>query len=154
MTDVTHSLHLEVADHIARHLGHVVPCFVSGVLIVSEHHGQMVIFCCRPVDELLLRAVQRRLLTSYQLCVGLALAEPDIQVTIRGDSVQGPYEPPRSMLTMPILTDNRVAGMMAIASVFPDAFGSVDLCKMSAVAARASATLDRTRHDGDGKGYV
>jgi GAF domain-containing protein len=132
----------ELAERTVRHLGQVTPCFVAGVLVVAEGQGQLVLLCCRPVDELFLRAVQQRLLTSYQLCVGLALAEPSIQVTVLGDSVGGPYEPPRSVLTMPLIARKRIVGIMGIASVFPDVFGSVDLCKMSSIAARAAALYD------------
>lgn len=132
---------VEIAERTAVQLGQAVSCFVASVLIVSENRGQLLLHCCRPVDELFLRAVQQRTLNSYQLCVGAASAAPTVQVTVRGDSVSGPYEPPRSILTMPIMVDKRIVGLMAIASVFPDAFDSDDLCKMSAVSARTSAYL-------------
>jgi GAF domain-containing protein len=142
MTNAMDSLTaVEIAERTAVQLGQVTPCFVASVLIVSENRGQLLLHCCRPVDELFLRAVQQRTLSSYQLCVGAASAAPTVQVTVRGDLVPGPYETPRSMLTMPILTGKRIAGIMAIASVFPDAFDSDDLCKMSAVSARASSDL-------------
>lgn len=131
-----------VAERTVRHLEQVTPCFVAGVLMVAERQGQLILSCCRPVDELFLRAVQQRLMTSYQLCVGPALAEPSIQMTVLGDSVSGPCELPRSLLTMPIIARKRIVGMMVVASVFPDVFGSVDLCKMSAVAARCADVYD------------
>ena len=105
----------------------------------------MVLFRVRPVDDLFVQALQRRLSLSYQLCVGPALVEPEIQVIMHGDSVPGPYEPPKSLLTMPILHDGRVTGMIAIASMFPEVFGSKDLCTMSDLAAQAATALERIR---------
>jgi len=129
---------IPVAERTVRHLAEVTPCFVAGALVVAEHQGSLVLYCCRPVDELFLRAVQQRLWNSYQLCVGRAIAEPDVTVKVLGDSVPGPYELPRSLLTMPIIAGRRVVGMMAVASVHPDVFESGDLCKMSAVGTRAA----------------
>jgi len=133
------------ADRIALCLSREIPCYVAGALLISDQGGTMVLLCCRLVDELFLRAVQRRLLSAYCLFAGPALAEPRVQAIVRGDVVSGPYEPPRSLLTMPVLVDRRVAGMLVVASVFPEAFGSADLCKMSSLAARASARLEQAR---------
>jgi GAF domain-containing protein len=140
MTLIDHTL--EIAERVARHLGQIASCSVSGVLIVSQHRGRMVLWCCRPVEELFLQAVQQRLLHSYQLSAGPALSEPPIEVTVRGEQVPGPYEPPRSFLTVPILAGGRVVGVLGVASIFPDLFTSTDLCKITAVAARAAETLD------------
>lgn len=109
--------------------------------------GQALLFCARPVDPLFLQAVQRRLLLSYQLYVGPALAEPEIEVTTYGNSVPGPYEPPRSLLTTPLLFDGYVSGILAIASIFPGAFCSKDMCVLSNLAAQVSAALARVRLD-------
>jgi len=136
----------QLTEQIARHLAQSTPCFAAGVLLVDDHRGQMVLFRVRPVDDLFVQALQRRLSLSYQLCVGPALAEPETQVVVHGDSVSGPYEPPKSLLTMPILHDGRVTGMIAIASVFPEVFGSKDLCIMSDLAAQAATALERIRH--------
>ena len=147
----------QLAERIVRHLAQATPCFAAGVLLVDDHRGwvhpcgwvhpsgQMVLFRVRPVDDLFVQALQRRLSLSYQLCVGPALVEPEIQVIMHGDSVPGPYEPPKSLLTMPILHDGRVTGMIAIASMFPEVFGSKDLCTMSDLAAQAATALERIR---------
>jgi hypothetical protein len=135
----------QLAEQIARHLAQATPCFAAGVLLVDDHRGQMVLFRVRPVDDLFVQALQRRLSLSYQLCVGPALVEPEIRVIVHGDSVPGPYEPPKSLLTMPILHDGRVTGMIAIASIFPEVFGSKDLCTMSDLAAQAATALERIR---------
>lgn len=136
----------QLTEQIARHLAQSTPCFAAGVLLVDDHRGQMVLFRVRPVDDLFVQALQRRLSLSYQLCAGPALAEPETRVVVHGDSVPGPYEPPKSLLTMPILHDGRVTGMIAIASVFPEVFGSKDLCTMSDLAAQAATALERIRH--------
>ena len=136
----------QLTEQIARHLAQSTPCFAAGVLLVDDHRGQMALFRVRPVDDLFVQALQRRLSLSYQLCVGPALAEPETRVVVHGDSVSGPYEPPKSLLTMPILHDGRVTGMIAIASVFPEVFGSKDLCIMSDLAAQAAIALERIHH--------
>ena len=135
----------QLAEWIVRHLAQATPCFAAGVLLVDDHRGQMLLLRVRPVDDLFVQALQRRLLLSYQLCAGPALAEPEIQVLVHGDSVPGPYEPPRSLLTMPILHDGRVTGMIAIASMFSEVFGSKDLCTLSDLAAQASIALEHIR---------
>jgi GAF domain-containing protein len=85
--------------------------------------------------------MQQRIVSIYRVCVGSAVVEPEIEVKILGDTVPGPYEPPRSFLAAPILCSGRIAGMIAVASVFPEAFCSRDLCTLSAVAAQASEAL-------------
>jgi len=132
-------------EAVLRCLGHMTPCFAAGLLLVGDRHGQIVLSRSRPVDDLFLQAVQQRLIRSYKLSVGTALAEPEVEVTIHGDSVSGPYELPRSLLTTPILTEGRVIGMIIIASVFPDAFCSGDLCTLSVLAAKASMLLSEAR---------
>jgi GAF domain-containing protein len=79
--------------------------------------------------------------------VGPAAVEPDIELTVLGEAVPGPYEPPRSLLATPVLCEGRVSGMIAVASLFPEAFCSRDLCTLSAVAAQASVALSRARPD-------
>jgi hypothetical protein len=149
MTDRHRSLDsCELAESLARCVSRETACFACGVLIVVNHHGQAVLFRSRPVDDLFLQAVQRRLLLSYQLYVGPALTEPEIQVTVYGDSVAGPYEPPRSLLTVPLLSEGRVVGVIAVASVFPEAFSPEDLCTLSALAAWASEALPHIRSNG------
>ncbi|MFX1353303.1 MAG: GAF domain-containing protein [Promethearchaeota archaeon] len=132
-----------IAETLLRFLSHMTPCFAAGVLLIDDRRGQIVLFRSRPVDDLFLQAVQQRLMLSYKLCVGTALAEPEIKVVILGDSVSGPYEPPRSLLTTPILSEGHVIGMIIIASVFPDAFCSGDLCTLSVFAARVSTSLSK-----------
>jgi GAF domain-containing protein len=119
----------------------MTPCFAAGVLLAGDQRGQIVLSRSRPVDDLFLQAVQQKLMLSYKLCVGTALIEPEIRVTVHGDSVSGPYEPPRSALTMPILSEGHVIGMIVIASVFPDAFCSGDLCTLSVLSAKISTAL-------------
>jgi hypothetical protein len=140
-----------IAEGVVRHLAQVTPSYATGALVVHNRRGQAVLYRCHPVDDLFLQAVQRRLLLSYQLCVGPALSEPELQVTIYGDAVSGPCELPRSMLTMPILSGGRVTGMIVTASVFPDAYTGTDLCTMSVLAAQTSEALEQARADG-GKG--
>lgn len=133
----------EIAAEVARHLGRVTPCYASGALVVHGRCAHMVLYRCRPVDDLFVQALQRRLLLSYRLCVGPAQSEPEIEVAVYGDAVSGPCELPRSILTMPLLSGGHVSGMIAAASVFPDAYSSTDLCTLSVLAAQASEALDR-----------
>jgi GAF domain-containing protein len=142
---------LEVAERVARHLGQVASCSVAGVLIVSQHRGRLVLWCCRPVDDLFLQAVEQRFLHSYQLSAGPARSEPPIEVTVRGELVSGPYELPRSFLTVPVLAAGRVVGILGVASIFPDVFSSTDLCKITAVAAQTAEILGSagSRDNGD-----
>jgi hypothetical protein len=139
-TAVDLDVHME---QVLRYLDRATRCSASGLLLANGHHAQVMLYRSRPVDDLFLQAMQQRIVSIYRVCVGPAAAEPEIEVTVLGDAVSGPYEPPRSLLTAPILCAGRVAGMLAIASVFPEAFCSRDLCTLSAVAAQASAALGR-----------
>jgi GAF domain-containing protein len=134
-------LRVRNAQQAAYWLVQTVPCFVGGLLLANERHGQIVLACARPVDDLFLEAVQRRVLDSYRLYAGPATIEPEMCVTVHGDRLSGPYELPRAMLTMPILFEGRVAGMFIVASVFRNAFRPEDLCAMSILAARMAASL-------------
>lgn len=133
-----------VADVLHR-LESATECFVAGLLLANCRSGQIVLSCARPVDDIFLQAVQQRLVRSYQLSAGPAVAEPAFDVTVFGEPLSGPYEPPRSVLTMPILLEGRVCGMIVIASVFPEVFANQDLVELSSVAAYISAALDQVR---------
>jgi hypothetical protein len=126
---------------VLRYLGQASGCSAAGLLLVERQHGQVVLLRARPIDDLFLQAVQKRLLSSYLVSVGPAVTEPEIEVITYGDAISGPYEPPRSVLTAPILCHGRVVGMVAIASVFAEVFDSQDLCTLSAVAAQISDLL-------------
>lgn len=134
---------LDVADpqQAVWHLTHIVPCFVGGLLLANGRHGQIVLACARPADDLFLEAVQQRLLASYRLYAGSSKADPEMQVSVHGDCISGPYELPRSMLTVPLLYQGRVFGAFIVASVFRNTFQSGDLCAMSILAARMAASL-------------
>jgi GAF domain-containing protein len=134
-----------IAETVLSYLRHTTPCFAAGVLLVDEGCAEVVLCRCRPVDDLFLQAMQQRLMRSYRLFAGTALAEPAVQVTVLGEAVSGPYEPPRSLLTTPILSGGPVSGMIAIASIFPDAFCSGDLCTLSVLAAKAAMSLGNAR---------
>ena len=132
---------------ILRYVGRIVRCSVAGLLLVDGQSGQVILFRARPVDDLFLQAMQKRLMSSYQVSVGPAMAAPQIEMAVYGDAISGPYEPPRSVLTAPILSDGRVVGMVAIASVFSEAFCNQDLCVLSTVAAQVSVMLNQHRLD-------
>jgi hypothetical protein len=132
-------------EQVLHHLDRATRCFASGLLLADGERAQMTLYRSRPVDDLFLQAVQRRILSIYRVCAGRAVVEPDVEVTVIGEEIPGPYEPLRSLLAAPILRAGRVSGVVAIASVFPEAFGSRDLCTLSFVAAQASAELGRTR---------
>ena len=136
---------LEVAEAVLHCLTQETCCFAAGVLLVERQRGQVVFMRCRPVHDLFLQAMQQRLVRNYQLHVGTALVQPEVQVVVYGDSVSGPYEPPRSVLTVPILLDGHAVGMLIIATIFPDAFDNGDLCTLSALAAHMSSALSVTR---------
>lgn len=123
------------------YLGRVTGGSAAILLLVTEQRGQMIICCVRPVDELFLQAIQKRVMASYQVCVGPVMAEPAITPKIYGDAISGPYRPLRSLLTVPLLINRRVVGMFAIVSVSPDAFCSQDVCALAAVAAETSAVI-------------
>ena len=131
-------------EKMLRYLGQETHCSASGLLLVNSHRGQIMLYRSRPVDDLFLRAMQQRMVSIYCVSVGPAVVEPEVVVSVLGDAVPGPYEPPRSLLTAPMLCQGRVSGVMAIASVFPEAFYSRDLCTLSAVAAQASDALSGT----------
>jgi GAF domain-containing protein len=122
-------------------LGHETRCSASGLLHTNGDRGQLVLYRSRPVDDLFLQAMQQRMVAIYRVSVGPAVVEPDIEVKILGDAVSGPYEPPRSLLTVPILCEGRVSGVIAVASIYPDAFSSSDLCALTSVAAQVSNAL-------------
>jgi GAF domain-containing protein len=124
-----------------RYLGQETRCSASGLLLVNSHRGQIMLYRSRPVDDLFLRAMQQRVVSIYCVSVGPAVVRPEIEAKVLGDAVPGPYEPPRSLLAVPMLCQGRVSGVVAIASVFPEAFDSRDLCTLSAVAAQASDAL-------------
>jgi GAF domain-containing protein len=133
---------------VLRRLESATECFVAGLLLANCRCGEITLSCARPVDDIFLQAVQQRLVRSYQLSAGRAVAEPEFEVTVLGESLSGPYEPPRSVLTMPVLLEGRVCGMIIIASVFPEVFGNQDLCELSAVAAVVSEALGKTHLPG------
>ena len=131
-----------LTEKALHYLGHETHCSASGLLRVSNHHGQITLYRSRPVDDFFLRAMQQRMVSIYCASVGHAVAEPELEEKILGDAVPGPYEPPRSLLAVPMLCQGRVSGVLAIASIFPEAFHSWDLYMLSAAAAQASDALD------------
>jgi hypothetical protein len=133
----------EIAHDTVRRLGQMTSCFAAGVLLVQSWQGELILLRSRPVDDLFLQALQRRLLHSYRLCVGPALTVPEIEVSVYGSGVPGPYEAPRSLLTMPLLHCGRVIGVIGIASVFAGVFGGEHLCTMAALATEAAEALAR-----------
>ena len=135
----------QIIVSVLRRLGSATECFVAGLLLANCRRGQITLSCARPIDDMFLQAVQQRLVRSYQLSAGPAVAEPEFDVTVLGEPLSGPYEPPRSVLTMPVLLEGRVCGMIVIASVFPEVFGNQDLCELSSVAAQISAALNKIR---------
>jgi GAF domain-containing protein len=131
-------------EKVLRSLGHETRCSASGLLRANGDHGQLTLYRSRPVDDLFLQAMQQRMVAIYRVSVGPAVVEPDIEVKVLGDAVSGPYEPPRSLLAVPILYEGRVSGIIAVASIYPDAFSSTDLCGLSSVAAQVSNVLGDT----------
>jgi len=131
-------------EQVLHYLDRMTQCSAAGLLLANGLRAHLTLYRSRPVDDLFLRAVQQRILSIYRVCVDPAAVVPDIEVTVLGEAIPGPYEPPRSLLSTPILCEGRVSGVIAVASVFPEAFGSRDLCTLSAVAAQASATLTRS----------
>lgn len=130
------------------YLGRATRCSAAGLLTVDGRHGRVALYCARPVDDLFLRTVQKRLVSSYQVCVGPATAAPVVERVVYGDAISGPYEPPRSLLSLPILIDGRVIGMLGIASVFAEVFSSQDMCTLSAVAAQLPLALGQDDANG------
>lgn len=131
-----------------HYLGQATRCSAAGLLTVDGRHGRVALYCARPVDDLFLRTVQKRLVSSYQVCVGPATVAPVVERIVYGDAISGPYEPPRSLLSIPILDDGRMIGMLGIASVFAEAFSSQDMCTLSAVAAQVPVALDHDDANG------
>ena len=131
-------------EQVLHSLGHETRCSASGLLRVNGDHGQLVLYRSRPVDDLFLQAMQQRMMAIYRVSVGPAVVEPDIEVKVLGDAVSGPYEPPRSLLAVPILCEGRVSGIIAVASIYPDAFSSTDLRALSSVAVQVSDALGDT----------
>jgi len=134
-----------IVETVLQRLEGVTQCFVAGVLLANCQRGQITLSCTRPVDDLFLQAVQQRLVRCFHLSAGPALAEPEFDVTVLGEPLSGPYEPPRSVLTMPVLVEGRVRGMIVIASVFPEVFGNQELCALSALASDVSAALAKVQ---------
>jgi GAF domain-containing protein len=122
-------------------------CYVAGFFLVDGSRGQMGLYCSRPVDELFLTSMQKRLVSSYQACIGPGAVEPEVGVTVYGHAVPGPYEPPRSLLTAPVLDEGRVIGLVAVASVLAEAFSGQDLCALSTVAAQVPGMLAQSAPD-------
>jgi GAF domain-containing protein len=131
-------------EQVLRSLEHETHCSASGLLRANGDQGQLTLYRSRPVDDLFLQAMQQRMLAVYRVSVGPAVVEPHIEVKVLGDAVSGPYEPPRSLLTVPILYEGRVSGIISVASIYPDAFSSADLCTLSFVAAQVSDVLGDT----------
>ncbi len=131
-------------SELLQYLGRAVSCFVAGALLMERDHGKVILVCLRPVDDFFLQAVQQRMLRSYRLCTGPAQAIHRLDVTIHGESVCGPYEPPRSFVSVPILSSyGRAFGVLSIASVFPEAFDGEDVCTLSIMAAQVAALVSR-----------
>lgn len=131
-------------EQVLRSLGHETHCSASGLLRANGDQGQLTLYRSRPVDDLFLQAMQQRMVAVYRVSVGPAVVEPHIEVKVLGDAVSGPYEPPRSLLTVPILYEGRVSGIISVASIYPDAFSSANLCTLSSVAAQVSDVLGDT----------
>jgi GAF domain-containing protein len=128
-------------ERILHSLGHETHCSALGLLLVDGDHGQLTLYRSRPVDDLFLQAMQQRMMAIYRVSLGPAVVEPDIEVKVLGDAVSGPYEPPRSLLAVPILSEGRVSGIIAVASIYPDAFSSANLRALSSAAAQVSDAL-------------
>jgi hypothetical protein len=141
--------HLALVEGVLAPLGQATRCSAAGLLLVEGQYGQMILLRSRPVDDLFLQAMRHRLVSSYQVSVGMATREPEIDVFVYGDTVSGPYEPPRSALASPILCAGRVVGTVGVASVFPEAFRSRDLCVLSEVAAHVSSLLEPSYDPGE-----
>jgi GAF domain len=131
----------EMVEQVLGHLGKATRCSASGLMVVEGQHGQVALCRSRPVDDLFLQVMQKQLVSSYQMSVPTAATEPDVEVSVYGETVSGPYELPRSWLSAPILCRGRVVGVVAISSVFAEAFHSQDMCTLSAVAAQVSTAL-------------
>lgn len=133
--------HEEMVEQVLGYLGQATRCSASGLMVVEGQRGQVALCRSRPVDDLFLQVMQKRLVASYQVSVPTAATEPDVEVSVYGETISGPYELPRSWLSAPVLCKGRVVGVVAIASVFAEAFHSQDMCTLSAVAAQVSMAL-------------
>jgi hypothetical protein len=130
-----------MVEQVLGYLGQAMRCSASGLMMVEGQRGQVALYRSRPVDDLFLQVMQKRLVSSYQTSVPTAATEPDVKVRVYGETISGPYELPRSWLAAPVLCRGRVVGVVAIASVFAEAFHSQDMCTLSAVAAQVSMAL-------------
>ena len=131
----------EMVEQVLCHLGQATRCSASGLMVVEGRRGQIALHRSRPVDDFFLQVMQKRLVSSYQASVPAAAIEPDVKVSVYGETVSGPYELPRSWLSAPVLCKGRVVGVVAIACVFAEAFHSQDMCTLSAVAGQISTAL-------------
>ena len=156
----------ESAEKVLAYLGQVTACSASGLLLAEGQRLQLVLYRSRHVDDFFLSSMQQRLLSSYRVYAGAAIAPPEPNVTVydqallspvspsagqvssTGQVVAGPYEPLRSLLVVPVLDHGHVIGMLSIASVSVEAFDSEDLCSLSVVAAQLPLFLDGAA-DGD-----
>jgi hypothetical protein len=108
-------------ERILHSLGHETHCSALGLLLVDGDHGQLTLYRSRPVDDLFLQAMQQRMMAIYRVSLGPAVVEPDIEVKVLGDG--------------------RVSGIIAVASIYPDAFSSANLRALSSAAAQVSDAL-------------
>lgn len=151
---------VESVGKVLAYLGQVIECSASGLLLAKGPRLQLLACRSRHVDDFFLSSMQQRLLLSYRVYVGAAIAptEPDVtvydqsswspEVPSAGQVMTGPYEPLRSLLVVPVLDRGHVIGMLSIASVFVEAFDGEDLCSLSVVAAQLPLLLDGAA-DGD-----
>jgi hypothetical protein len=124
------------------YLGQATDSAAAGLLLLEGQRLQLFLYRQRPVDDLFLAAMQQRMVSNYRIYAGSAVTYPEPDVTVYGQSVAGPYEPLRSLLVVPMLDHGHVKGMLSTASPFCEAFGSQDLCVLTAVAAQLPALLD------------
>jgi GAF domain-containing protein len=159
----------ESVQKALAYLGQVTECSAAGLLLARGPQAQLFFYRARSVDDFFLSLMQQRLLSSYRVYAGAAVAqsEPDVvvygqatlsplagqvplagqapltgQAPLAGQTVAGPYEPLRSLLVVPVLDRGHVAGMVSVASVFLEAFDGEDLCSLSALAAQLPLLLD------------
>lgn len=147
----------ESVKRALAYLGQVTRCSAAGLLLARGSQPQLFFYRARSVDDFFLSLMQQRLLSSYRVYAGAAVAqsEPAVvvygqatlspltgQVPLTGRVVSGPYEPLRSLLVVPVLARGHVAGMLSVASVFLEAFDGEDLCSLSALAAQLPLLLD------------
>lgn len=147
----------ESVEKVLAYLGQVTVCSASGLLLAKGSQFELLVCRSRHVDDFFLSSMQQRLLSSYRVYAGAAIAPPEPEVTLydqfplspaAGQGVAGPYEPLRSLLVVPVLDHGHVIGMLSIASVFGEVFDSEDLCSLSVVAAQLPLLLNDAA-DGD-----